>query len=209
MDNKDNMNNNNINIPTYTHKLVLLGDSCVGKSSILLRYIRDKFNDDECSTIGASFLTSKIALDDCIIKFEIWDTAGQERYHSLAPLYYRNSSAIFIVFDITSYTSYVKAKSWVNELKRSGPETAIIVLVGNKIDMIENKKINSDKVNEYARENDIYYIETSAKTKHNIDKLFKDVALNVPKKDVTKNGIQMDDGENDGNSQGRSFYCCY
>jgi Ras-related protein Rab-5C len=191
--------------PTYTHKLVLVGGSCVGKSSILLRYIKNKFNHGECSTIGASFLTSKIILDDCIIKFEIWDTAGQERYHSLAPLYYRKASVIFVTFDVTCYTSYAEAKNWINEVKQSGPEKAIIVLVGNKVDITDLTKINSEIVNEYAIENNIKYIETSAKTNYNIEKLFRDAALSVPKKDTSSGNIirVIDD------NIPRSSYCCF
>jgi Ras-related protein Rab-5C len=197
---------NNDNKPVYTHKLVFLGGSCVGKSSILLRYIKNKFNPQECSTIGASFLTSKIILDDCIIKFEIWDTAGQERYHSLAPLYYRNASVIFVTFDVTCYTSYAQAKSWITELKQSGPEKAIIVLVGNKVDITDLTKFKSEIVNEYATENNIKYIETSAKTNYNIEKLFKDAALSVPTRDKsTVNNIKV--GGDD--THRRNSYCCY
>jgi Ras-related protein Rab-5C len=190
------------NKPIYTHKLVFLGESCVGKSSILLRYIKDKFNHQECSTIGASFLTSKISLDDCIIKFEIWDTAGQERYHSLIPLYYRNASVIFVTFDVTCYTSYTQAKAWVAELKQTGPENAIIVLVGNKVDITDLTKIKSEIVNEYANSNNINYIKTSAKTNYNIEKLFKDAAVTVSKKNTSGgNNIKID-------AQPRNSYCC-
>ena len=197
------------NTPIYTHKLVFLGDSYVGKSSILLRYIRNRFSDEEYSTIGATFLTSKIKLDDCIIRFEIWDTAGQERYHSLAPLYYRNASVLFVVFDVTCYMSYAQAKKWISELKHTGPEKAHIVLVGNKIDITDLQKINVSQVNEYARENNITYIETSAKTNYNIEKLFKDAALSVPKKHMYINGIKMEDNDSsDADKKRRSLYCC-
>ena len=197
--------------PIYTHKLVILGESCVGKSSIVLRHTKNKFNDDESSTIGASFLTSKIKLDNYSIKFEIWDTAGQERYHSLAPLYYRNASVIFVIFDITSYISYAQAKNWVKELKHLGPEQAYIVLVGNKYDMKHLKKINSEDVNHYARENNITYIETSAKINYNIENLFKDAALHVPKKDANTGMIKLDGNNlfNDKQYQRSSaLYCC-
>lgn len=193
--------------PIYIHKLVLLGSSCVGKSSILLRFIKNRFNQQECSTIGASFLTSKIVLDDCIIKFEIWDTAGQERYHSLVRLYYRNASVIFVTFDVNCYTSYMTAKAWIVELKKCGPENAFIVLVGNKVDIIGLSRIRAELVNEYAIENNIPYIETSAKTNYNIEKLFKDAALSVPKRNVCAD-------ESSGKtikveSVPRATYCCY
>jgi small GTP-binding protein len=188
--------------PIYNHKLVFLGESSVGKSSILLRYIKNKFLCDQCSTIGASFLTSKIELDDCIIKFDIWDTAGQERYHSLAPLYYKGAAVIFVVFDVTSNSSFAQAKNWVNELKRMGPENAIIVLVGNKIDMQNSIKVKPDIINEYVENNNILYIETSAKTNYNIEYLFKNAAQIVPKIETIINNIKIDDKQN-------KTYCCY
>lgn len=181
--------------PVYTHKLVLIGESCVGKSSIVTRYIKNIFINDQSSTIGAAFITSKIVLDDCIIKFDIWDTAGQERYHSLAPLYYRNASVVFVVFDITSTSSFAQAKSWVNELKIN-LENALIVLVGNKIDMKYAMRVNQDSINDFVNTNNIKYIETSAKTNHNIQYLFNDTAERVPKKKTIIDNVKIDNKEN-------------
>jgi len=189
------------NKPIYSHKLVFLGGSCVGKSSILLRYVKNKFNNEECSTIGASFLTSKVILDDCIIKFEIWDTAGQERYHSLAPLYYRKASVIFVTFDVTCYSSFAEAKNWITELKQYGPENALIILVGNKVDITNSTRIKFEIINDYASDNNIKYIETSAKTNYNIEKLFEDAALSVPKKNMPS--------RTDITIVPRTSYCCY
>jgi Ras-related protein Rab-5C len=190
------------NKPVYTHKLVFLGESSVGKSSIVTRYIKNMFTYDQCSTIGASFFTSKIVLDDCIVRFDIWDTAGQERYHSLAPLYYRNASVIFVVFDVTNNSSFAQAKTWINELKTAGPDNALIVLVGNKIDMQNSIKVKPDIINEYIEDNNILYIETSAKTNYNIEYLFKNAAQIVPKTKPVINNIKMDDKQN-------KTYCCY
>jgi small GTP-binding protein len=195
------------NKPSYTHKLVFLGESCVGKSSIVSRHIRNTFTDDKCSTIGASFFTSKIELYDCTIRFDIWDTAGQERYHSLAPLYYRNASVIFVVFDVTSNSSFAQAKSWVNELKKMGPENAIILLIGNKIDMLDLIKVKPDIINEFAESNNIKYIETSAKTNHNIEYMFRNTANDLYKQQKIKitnndNLCKIDNKENRMN-------CCY
>lgn len=190
------------NKPTYTHKLVFLGESCVGKSSIVTRHIRNTFTDVQCSTIGASFCTSRIELEECKIRLDIWDTAGQERYHSLAPLYYRNASVVFVVFDVTSNSSFAKAKTWVNELKKMGPENALIILIGNKIDMKNSIKVKLDIINEFAESNNIKYIETSAKTNYNIEFLFKYAAQKVPKMEPVINNIKIDDKEN-------KTYCCY
>jgi len=99
-------------------KVVLLGESAVGKSSLVLRFVKREFHEFQESTIGAAFLTQTIQVDDTTVKFEIWDTAGQERYHSLAPMYYRGAQAALIVYDITSRDSFLKAQNWVRELQR-------------------------------------------------------------------------------------------
>ena len=118
-------------------KLVLLGDSSVGKSCLVLRFVRDEFTEQE-PTIGAAFLTQTITLEGednlksaTDFKFEIWDTAGQERYRSLAPMYYRGASAAIVVYDITKKDSFDGAKSWVKELQRRGDANVVIALAGN------------------------------------------------------------------------------
>lgn len=104
----------------FQFKLVLLGDSAVGKSSLVLRFVRGQFFEYQESTIGAAFLTQTVALNDTTVKFEIWDTAGQERYHSLAPMYYRGAAAAIVVYDITNRDTFQRAKQWVKELQRQG-----------------------------------------------------------------------------------------
>ena len=111
---------------TSHNKLVLLGDTAVGKSCLVVRFVRDEFFDFQEPTIGAAFLTQTITLDDVTVKFEIWDTAGQERYRSLAPMYYRGAVAAVVVYDITSEQSFVGAKGWVSELKRRGDQNVVI-----------------------------------------------------------------------------------
>merc|ERR1711998_420238 len=99
-------------------KVVLLGDSAVGKSSIVLRFVRGEFTPNSLPTVGAAFLIQTINKDDKTIKLEIWDTAGQEKFHGLAPLYYHGAHMALLVYDITDYNSFVKAKSWVEELQQ-------------------------------------------------------------------------------------------
>ena len=111
-------------------KVVLLGESAVGKSSLVLRFVKREFHEYQESTIGAAFLTQTVQIDDTTVKFEIWDTAGQERYHSLAPMYYRGAQAALIVYDITSKDSFIKAQNWVRELQRQASTNIVIALVG-------------------------------------------------------------------------------
>lgn len=99
-------------------KLVLLGESAVGKSSLVLRFVKGQFHEYQESTIGAAFLTQTVSMEDSEVKFEIWDTAGQERYNSLAPMYYRGAQAAIVVYDILNQDSFQRAQTWVSELQR-------------------------------------------------------------------------------------------
>ena len=157
-------------------KLVLLGESTAGKSSLVLRFVRGQFFDNQEPTIGAAFLTQTVALNDTMVKFEIWDTAGQERYHSLAPMYYRGAAAAIVVYDITSPDSFARAKSWVRELQRQGTPNTVIALAGNKSDLASEQKVEPDEVRQYAEENNIMFMETSAKTGSNVQELFEQIA---------------------------------
>ncbi|KZF23522.1 ras-domain-containing protein [Xylona heveae TC161] len=121
--------------PSSSVKLVLLGESAVGKSSLVLRFVNNDFQENKEPTIGAAFLTQKCNLPTRTIKFEIWDTAGQERFASLAPMYYRNAQSALVVYDLTKPTSLTKAKHWVAELQRQASPGIVIALVGNKLDL--------------------------------------------------------------------------
>mmetsp|Transcript_34828 Transcript_34828/g.87614 ORF Transcript_34828/g.87614 Transcript_34828/m.87614 type:complete len:198 (+) Transcript_34828:178-771(+) len=165
----------------FQFKLVLLGESAVGKSSLVLRFVRGQFLDYQESTIGAAFLTQTVCLNDTTVKFEIWDTAGQERYHSLAPMYYRGAQAAIVVYDITNADSFERAKNWVKELQRQGNPNIVIALAGNKVDLESKRKIITDEAANYAEENGLLFMETSAKTATNVNELFVAIAKKLPK----------------------------
>mmetsp|Transcript_5980 Transcript_5980/g.8189 ORF Transcript_5980/g.8189 Transcript_5980/m.8189 type:complete len:195 (-) Transcript_5980:454-1038(-) len=162
-------------------KLVLLGDTAVGKSCLVVRFVRDEFFEFQEPTIGAAFLTQTVALDDATVKFEIWDTAGQERYRSLAPMYYRGAAAAIVVYDITNQDSFAGAKSWVKELQRRGDPNVVIALAGNKADLDSRRKVEFEEANAYAEENGILHLETSAKNANNVKALFVEIAKKLPK----------------------------
>jgi len=115
------------------------------------------------------------------VKFEIWDTAGQERYRSLAPMYYRGAAAAIVVYDIQKKDSFNGAKSWVKELQRRGDPNVVIALAGNKADMESKRKVQTEEAQLYAQENEIIFLETSAKTSVNVRNLFIEIAKKLPK----------------------------
>eukprot|EP00555_Chaetoceros_dichaeta_P011492 CAMPEP_0198263204 /NCGR_PEP_ID=MMETSP1447-20131203/11600_1 /TAXON_ID=420782 /ORGANISM="Chaetoceros dichaeta, Strain CCMP1751" /LENGTH=198 /DNA_ID=CAMNT_0043951719 /DNA_START=150 /DNA_END=746 /DNA_ORIENTATION=+ len=162
-------------------KLVLLGDAAVGKSCLVVRFVRDEFFEFQEPTIGAAFLTQTVTLDDATVKFEIWDTAGQERYRSLAPMYYRGAAAAIVVYDITDRDSFAGAKSWVKELQRRGDPNVVIALAGNKADLESRHKVEFEEANAYAKANGIMHLETSAKNGTNVKALFVEIANKLPK----------------------------
>merc|ERR1711907_90027 len=193
-------------------KLVLLGDSAVGKSSLVLRFVRGQFFEYQESTIGAAFLTQNVSLNDYTVKFEIWDTAGQERYHSLAPMYYRGAAAAVVVYDITNADSFVRAKSWVKELQRQGSPNIVIALAGNKCDLSSKRKVEATEAQEYAKDNGLFFKETSAKTALNVEELFKDIAKKLPKdpypQTSDKPGVNIDEPDGAQSGGGGGPGCC-
>ncbi|KAF7261239.1 hypothetical protein EG68_01396 [Paragonimus skrjabini miyazakii] len=163
-------------------KLVLLGESAVGKSSIVLRFVKSQFSEYQEATIGAAFLTQTVMCGDPqrAVRFEIWDTAGQERYHSLAPMYYRNAQAAIIVYDITNLSSFERAKAWVHELNERANSVKVLALAGNKLDLESQRAVTNEQAQAYATENGLIFMETSAKDCTNITELFTAVALRLP-----------------------------
>lgn len=161
-------------------KLCLLGDSGVGKSSIALRFVHDSFKPAMESTIGASFLTKTIHVDDRIYKYQIWDTAGQEKYRALAPMYYRGAAAAIVVYDITSESSFTMLKTWISELRKHGPVNIVLAIAGNKLDLGDLKEVDSKVAQAYAESVGALFVETSAKTAINIAALFNEISKKLP-----------------------------
>lgn len=161
-------------------KVVLLGDTGVGKSSLVLRFVTNNFKPYSESTIGASFMSKMIMVDGKPIKFQIWDTAGQEKYHSLAPMYYRGAAAAIIVYDITRAATFKTLKNWVEELKAQGPAEIAIAIAGNKADLADQREVESAVASAYAKQIDAMYLETSAKDDLNVHDIFVQLSHRLP-----------------------------
>uniref|UniRef100_A0A7E4ZUU2 Ras-related protein Rab-21 n=1 Tax=Panagrellus redivivus TaxID=6233 RepID=A0A7E4ZUU2_PANRE len=156
-------------------KVVLLGEGAVGKSSILLRYIENKFNNKHLSTTQASFATRKLTVNGKTVELNIWDTAGQEKYHSLGPIYYRGSQGAMLIYDITDTRSFERIKNWVRELQEVLKGTATLLVVGNKVDLDATRQIQRETAEEYAKSVGALYAECSAKENIDIDALFETI----------------------------------
>ncbi|KAI5792486.1 Rab5-like protein ypt51 [Peziza echinospora] len=183
--------------PSSSVKLVLLGEAAVGKSSLVLRFVNNDFQENKEPTIGAAFLTQKCNLPNRTIKFEIWDTAGQERFASLAPMYYRNAQSALVVYDLTKPTSLIKAKHWVAELQRQASPGIVIALVGNKLDLANNttedgsatlRAISTEDAKSYAEDEGLLFFETSAKTGEMVKGVFEAIAGAIPESTLKPRG---------------------
>ena len=186
-------------------KVVFLGDTSVGKSCLAVRFIKNEFFEFQEPTIGAAFLGKSINLNNKKYKFEIWDTAGQERYRSLAPMYYRGAKAAVIVYDITDEETFKGAKTWTSEIQKNG-ENCLIVLVGNKVDLTNHRKVDIHMVKDYVENNNIIYMESSAKTGLNVDKIFTTIAENIPEE---KEQVEINEVLNIENKEQQARYTQY
>jgi Rab family protein len=153
-------------------KVVFLGDSGVGKTSIVAKYVSGTLPERINPTIGAAFLTKVIDFEEQKLELLIWDTAGQEVYRGLAPMYYRSSAIAIVVFDVTSTDSYNSVDYWIQELKANVEESIVICVCGNKIDLEENRVVDSLVASGSAVEKGALYVEASATTGAGIEKVF-------------------------------------
>merc|ERR1712146_634949 len=150
--------------PLAKYKLVYLGDQSVGKTSIITRFMYDQFDNNYQATIGIDFLSKTMYLEDRTVRLQLWDTAGQERFRSLIPSYIRDSSGAIVVYDITNRASFFNTSKWIEDVRSERGPDVVIALVGNKTDLADRRQVTVEEGEEKAKENNVMFIETSAKT---------------------------------------------
>lgn len=169
-------------------KILLLGDSGVGKSSLLLRYTKHEFNVDMRSTIGVEFALKYLKIDNFQLKVQIWDTAGMERYRSITSAYYKGAKGVIIVYDICREKSFENVDKWIEDFKSKADEDAVILLIGNKNDLDDKREVNKEEAELKAQKNKFAFMETSAKDNNNVDKAFETLFKEIVKNYKDKNG---------------------
>ncbi|CAN1188534.1 Ras-related protein RABH1b [Linum perenne] len=208
------------------YKLVFLGDQSVGKTSVITRFMYDKFDNTYQATIGIDFLSKTMYLEDRTVRLQLWDTAGQERFRSLIPSYIRDSSVAVIVYDVASRHSFLNTSKWIEEVRTERGSDVIIVLVGNKTDLVEKRQVSVEEGESKAREVNVMFIETSAKAGFNIkdqlifwlfflQALFRKIAAALPGMETLSSTKQEDmvdvnlksSNANASQSQGQSGGC--
>ena len=174
-------------IYTTLYKILIVGNANAGKTAILDRFTNKSFNDSYISTIGIDFNVKSISINDNVcVKLQIWDTCGQERFKALTRSYYRNANAVIVVYDITSPQSFKNAQEWIKETEQYLDDDVLVILVGNKSDLYEFRKVQYFEGHQLAEHKHLQFFETSAKYDNNIETLFDFVAQKLYDTDQKK-----------------------
>ena len=160
-------------------KVLLIGNSGVGKSSLFLRFVDDIWEDNFVPTIGVDFKVKTLSIEDKKIKLQIWDTAGQERFRTIISSYYKGAHGILLIFDLSDIETFKSLNNWLIEIERNANKNVIKVLIGNKCDLTEERKVSVQEVNEFAEINGMKYVETSAKDNINVIDAFSTLGMEL------------------------------
>ncbi|GAB9462928.1 hypothetical protein Gpo141_00000409 [Globisporangium polare] len=166
--------------PLAKYKLVFLGDQGVGKTSMITRFMYDTFDNAYQATIGIDFLSKTMYMEDRTVRLQLWDTAGQERFRSLIPSYIRDSSVAVVAYDITNRASFLNTSKWIEDVRTERGQDVVIMLVGNKTDISDRRQVSIEEGSDKAKEENVMFIETSAKAGYNIKALFRKLATVLP-----------------------------
>ena len=179
-------------------KVVLVGDSFVGKTNIMSKYIKNEFHEDSKATVGVEFGSKQFTVEGHSIKAQIWDTAGQERYKAITSAYYKGAKGAFIVYDITRKQSFDSVEKWVNDVTAVADKKITIILIGNKCDLEDQRQITKEQGEEKANKLEIAFLETSALSGENLDKAFDKMMNEVYKKcheEMLSDDVDLIDGK--------------
>ena len=176
-------------------QLLTVGDSSVGKTSLITRYANGTFKEEYLATVGLDYYTKDEIINNKSYHIKLWDTAGQERFKSLTQSYFRNAEGVLLCFDITNTDSFNNLKDWIGSIKENMERQNIflpLIIIGNKIDMEESREINKENAEKFATENNYKYFETSAKTGENVDEAIKELVNQVLKQNTQEDGQKTD-----------------
>jgi len=179
-------------------KLVLIGDSCVGKSCLLIRFADDNFTENYITTIGVDFRFRTLPISKKTVKLQIWDTAGQERYRTITNAYYRGADGIIIVFDLTNKESFLHVQDWIKEVEKYSSESVVMLVLGNKCDLDAYREVTPEDIKEFTKETGLTVLETSAKTSDHVDDAFLTITKNLMQQ---KDKLNQDDGDKSGSTK--------
>lgn len=163
----------------YLFKVVLIGDSGVGKSNLLSRFTRNEFSLESKSTIGVEFATRSIRVDEKVVKAQIWDTAGQERYRAITSAYYRGAVGALLVYDVTRHVTFENVERWLKELRDHTDSNIVIMLVGNKADLRHLRAVSTEDATAFAEREKTFFMETSALESMNVENAFTEVLTQI------------------------------
>ncbi|XP_059669839.1 ras-related protein RABA4d-like [Cornus florida] len=183
----------------YVFKIVLIGDSAVGKSQLLSRFAKNEFSLDSKATIGVEFQTKTVALDHKTVKAQIWDTAGQERYRAVTSAYYRGAVGAMLVYDMTKRQSFDHMATWLDELRGHADKNIVIMLIGNKCDLGSLRAVPTEDAQEFAERENLFFMETSALEATNVDTAFQTVLTEIYRF-FSKKSLAANNGTDNGNS---------
>lgn len=181
--------------PDFLLKIVLIGDSGVGKTNLLSRFTRDQFNPDSKSTIGVEFATKTMEIEGKTVKAQIWDTAGQERYRAITSAYYRGAIGALLLYDVCASLTFQSLTRWLSELRENADQNIVVMLVGNKCDLKELRAVSTDEGLGFAKSENLLFIETSALDATNVPESFTQLITEIVHK--LSSNIAKDDKEED------------
>ena len=176
----------------YLLKYIIIGDSAVGKSNLLLQYSQGQFNPEYQLTIAVEFGTKNLEIRKKIYRIQIWDTAGQENFKSITRAYFQSSACAIVVYDISSRDTFNNASNWIEDCKSQCSKKTFMVLVGNKLDLADKRQVNTNEGQDLADKYGMLFFEASAKDGTNVDKIFNESADNIAK-NIDKNYYDLED----------------